>query len=113
MTQSDKDGNTVVSLEENTVRHNIDNVATDSNPSEGNSGITPVFRNEADALLHGGAGPKKCRPLLKQRHQNNPMMLSLLPDETQLKNRNASLEQNKARYVHKDLHLYLQILLSL
>eukprot|EP00644_Phytophthora_capsici_P018767 jgi/Phyca11/132850/e_gw1.240.2.1 len=43
-------------------------------------GIAPVYMDEVDAILCGGAGPTKCRLLLKERHKNSDIMMKLLPE---------------------------------
>ncbi|EGZ13596.1 hypothetical protein PHYSODRAFT_335356 [Phytophthora sojae] len=59
-------------------------------------GIHGALKREIDSILFGGAGPKKCRKLLLDRHGDNPVMLQHLPTESQLKNRKAGLRKKQS-----------------
>ncbi|KAI9987150.1 hypothetical protein PInf_023033 [Phytophthora infestans] len=54
-------------------------------------GISVLVKREVDAILSGGAGPKKCLKILQENHVGNAAMLSILPTTAQLKNRKARL----------------------
>ncbi|KAF4150170.1 hypothetical protein GN958_ATG00591 [Phytophthora infestans] len=54
-------------------------------------GISVLVKREVDAILSGGAGPKKCLKILQENHVCNAAMLSILPTTAQLKNRKARL----------------------
>lgn len=91
----DEGGDTVVSLQQDTHEHAEEPVGGASTTTSKKRGISPLYKHEVDAMLSGGAGPKKCRLLLLRKYKNDTRMIALMPDELQLKNRKATLKRNK------------------
>ncbi|KAG6623635.1 Multiple inositol polyphosphate phosphatase [Phytophthora cinnamomi] len=88
-------GASLVSLEQDDVAHNDNDDNDDNDAAERRRGISPLLKDEVDAILKAGAGPKQCRLVLVERHQHDDDVLRLLPDETTLKNRKATLKKKK------------------
>ncbi|EEY59834.1 uncharacterized protein PITG_12973 [Phytophthora infestans T30-4] len=59
-------------------------------------GIRLFLKREADTMLLGGAGPKKCLQLLLARHEKDADVMGQLPTEGQLKNSKAYLKKSTA-----------------